>query len=150
VTVVGLVCVEPRTSALNTTLPAARAPPVFDRYLLPASKLRQAEDVDRRDRQTDIRWTSDRYTHPARCTACYAGSVIYQVVDVVCSHIAFTDYGASRVHVLNFRSSTVRHKFNVTHVVAPCRPLSFEGKITVSLLSGFVVIRRMCRMSMAA
>ena len=143
-TVVGLVCVEPRTSALNTTLPAARPPPVFDRYLLPAPKLRQAADVDRRDRQTDI-----RPLHTP-CTACYAGSVIYQVVDVVCSHIAFTDYGASRVHVLNFRSSTVRHKFNVTHVVAPCRPLAFDGKITVSLLSGFVVIRRMCRMSMAA
>jgi len=55
VTVVGLVCVEPRTSALNTTLPAARAPPFFVRYLLPAPKLRQAADVDRRDRQTDIR-----------------------------------------------------------------------------------------------
>ena len=129
---------------LNTTLPAARAPAVFDRYLLPARRLRQAADVDRRDRQTDIR---PLYTP---CTTCYAGSVNYQVVDVVCSHIAFTDNWASGVHVLNFRSSTVRRKFNVTHIVAPCRSLGFESKITLSLLSGFVVIWRMCRMSMAA
>jgi len=147
VTVVGLalVCVEPRTSALNTTLPAARAPAVFDRYLglPPAPRLRQAADVDRRDRQTDI-----RPLHTP-CTACYADSVNYQVVGVVCSHIAFTDYRASGVHVLNFRSSTVRRKFNVTHIVAPYHLLGFDGKITVSLLSDFVVIRRMCRMSMA-
>jgi len=46
-----------RTSALNMTLPAAaaRAPAAVDRYLLPAPKLQQATDVDRRDRQTDGR-----------------------------------------------------------------------------------------------
>ena len=57
------VCVEPRTSALNMTLPAAatRAPVYIGRYLLPAPRLRQE---DRRDRQadglTDGR-TPDRY-----------------------------------------------------------------------------------------
>jgi len=51
------VCVEPRTSALNMTLAAAvaRAPAAVDRYLLPAHRLPQVADVDRRDRQTDGR-----------------------------------------------------------------------------------------------
>jgi len=58
--------VEPRTSALNMTLPAAgaRAPAVIDAYLLPAPRLQQAADIDRRDRQTDGR-TPDRYIDPA-------------------------------------------------------------------------------------
>ena len=50
-----LCCVEPRTSAVKITLPAAttRAPAANNGYLLPAPRLRQAADVDRRDRQTD-------------------------------------------------------------------------------------------------
>jgi len=61
------VSVEPRTSALNMTLPttAARAPAAVDPWpvratgscLLPAPRLRQAADVDRRkDRRMDG-WT---------------------------------------------------------------------------------------------
>ena len=44
-----------RTSDLNTTRPAAaaRAPAASTDYLLLAPGLRQATDVDRRDRQTD-------------------------------------------------------------------------------------------------
>ena len=51
------ICVESRTSALNMTLPAAaaRAPAAVDRYLLPtpSRRVRQAADVDQRDKQTD-------------------------------------------------------------------------------------------------
>jgi len=49
------------------TLPAttARAPAAIDRCLLPAPRLRQAADVDRRDRQKDGR-TPDRYINPER------------------------------------------------------------------------------------
>jgi len=49
------------------TLPAAtaRAPAAIDRCLLPAPRLRQAADVDRRDRQKDGR-TPDRYINPDR------------------------------------------------------------------------------------
>ena len=49
------------------TLPAttARAPAAIDRCLLPASKLRQAADVDRRDSQKDGQ-TPDRYINPER------------------------------------------------------------------------------------
>ena len=45
-------CIGPRTLALSMALPAAaaRAHAAIDRYLLPAPRLSQAADVDRRDR----------------------------------------------------------------------------------------------------
>jgi len=62
---VAQVCVEPRTSAVNMTLPAAaaRTPAAIDRYLLPAPRLRQAADEHAdglMDGQLTVTWTLHR------------------------------------------------------------------------------------------
>jgi len=72
--------VEPRTSALNMTLPAqpqlehlqlsVRGAGSNRRYLLPAPRLRQAADVARRDRQRDGR-TDTRPLRRPRTAAAY-------------------------------------------------------------------------------
>ena len=74
------------------TLPAAaaRAPAAIDRYLLPAPRLRQAADVDRRDRQTDGR-THDRYTGPAPHTkrvASNTAACVIHTTNIMCKYFS--------------------------------------------------------------
>jgi len=81
-----LVCVEPRPSALNKTLPAFAAErrrriPATDRYLQQTA----TAAVDRRDRQTNGQ--PDRYIDPAPRPYYAAGSVKRMFCSIVSFHV---------------------------------------------------------------
>jgi len=81
-----LVCVEPRPSALNMTLPAFAAErrrriPATDRYLQQTA----TAAVDRRDRQTNGQ--PDRYIDPAPRPYYAAGSVKRMFCSIVSFHV---------------------------------------------------------------